>query len=627
MLFYDRLNDLWKSKTISRSFEHFLAMFPATVLVPITINATKNFEVINVSLVLFTSGLGTIIFFLFTYFWFKERTIPAYLGSSFAFIGMTVYLLETVTYDYIVCAYILSGLFLIILSLLFKLEKAKKYFDFFLPAAVIGPAISLIGLDLANSAVIDAGFMPKGTASFEHSPDKLQLSNKNSMYVAATTLSIIILMTITRRRSFKNSAIVLGMFGGLFLSILLCENRATLSMFDAEIFNKVRFSSPFLHFPPDLFQHLPQLFIAVIPATLVVFTENISRVTVISRMTDNSSDGSIFSPKNLPKFNAATFSHGIATAVAACCGSVPNTLYAENIAVMGTNRDKFDDTRGEKCEDNFGKACYNSFSHFPYIIAAILAIMASLSGHLQQFLMNVPTPVLGGVKLFLFGIIAAPGIQLLVEQRVNYKKISNQLLTASVLISGISGVKIPLGGVLDLQGMSLGFIVGILVNLLIKALDRIGRLNDNIEMEELFLSCVKVMPKGMFLQNVDTRECHISVNEIKELFSEQDGRKSISIATDSLSAEMLNSMVSQSSYIKFVYESDDETAFRLEKGDYALFVYFAKKFFDNPKNFERKYSNDKDKAVVLMEKEIQIQIGANVPLRVIQKYLAKLQRQ
>jgi xanthine/uracil/vitamin C permease (AzgA family) len=406
------------------------------------------------------------------------------------------------------------------------------------------------------------------------------------------------------------------MVGGFVLSLILCENSVTIAMFQAEAIRLPTTSIPFFSLPPNLLQ----LLIAVIPVTFVVFTENISRVTVITRMTSENSKEAIFSDENVKKFRKATLSHGIASVIASLMGSVPNTLYAENIAVMGTQSlDKTGDKKFKDVKDEFIKNLHKSFSCAPYFVAAVLAIVVSFSGHLQQLLMNIPTPVLGGMKLFLFGIIAAPGIQLLVEQRVDYKKISNQILTASVLIAGISGLTVSLG-IVELKGMSLGIIVGIFVNLSIRTFDYVGRLNDSIKIEEVFEVCVKEIPQNMQLLTVDQKNYSACIEDIQALLS---GKKSvISINDVSLSAETLFSTISDSSKVTFGFDKNAPIV-QIRQINCTNYIWISKSNLpeDDYDKFIRDYSNENDNAVEEIDDVVHIRMGANVPMRIIRKLL------
>lgn len=501
---FRRISHIFKSGVLSLGVEHFLAMFPATVLVPLMIN--NHFggsTIIDVTLVLLTSGIGTLAFLIFS-----KGKIPAYVGSSFAYIGVTIYLMtglqnngnpiET-AYTYVGWAYIFAGIILIFLSLICKFKNISRILTFLLPAPIIGPAISLIGLELASTALADSGFIASGS---------FQLTNA---VISLATLIIIVLFSVTRHKFLKNAAIIVGIVIGCIISMIITRE-PIINLKGVDVFHMPKITCPILHLPPNILN----LFIAVIPSTLIIFMENMGRLTIIDRMiNERTVEQPIFNKNVITSFKTSLLSHGIATTVAAMLGSVPNTLYTENIAVMeihAMNRTYIK----EDNEKNFIINLYKPYSCAPYVVAAVIAIIVSFIGILQETLLNIPKPVIGGVELFLFGIISAPGIQLLVEQRVNYKKISNQLLTASVLISGISGLPINLG-IVELKGMSLGFTVGVILNLLFSFLRWIGRLNDYVSFEEVFQKCVNAVKgdcKVKFIQQTPKEQQILSIEEI-----------------------------------------------------------------------------------------------------------------
>ncbi len=496
-----------KSGIISLAFEHFLAMIPATILVPVLVNNAYDVMIIDMSLVLFTSGVGTILFVVFT-----KRKIPAYLGSSFAYIGLTIYLIQeqmnggashALAYTYVCWAYIFSGVVLILLSLLYMKKGIEHILSFLMPATVIGPAISLIGLELADTAVVDSGF------DIEDG-----LVDGKAAIVALTTLAVIVLFSLFRHKFLKNAAIIVGMAVGCIVSFAI-------NGFPDQFFANVEWVTvPDWQFPVFSFpgwKTLAGLFVAVLPATFIVFTENIGRFTVISRMTrdeaeieakfqeskkaadssetekseaekdpssevidDDTGENDIFTEKSVKEMRSSVWAHGIATLVSGLVGSVPNTIYAENIAVMSIHRR---DVKRDEPDQEIKKLTF-PVSVAPYLLAAFFAMVFAFSGHLQAFLLGIPKAVIGGMELFLFGIISAPGIQLLVEQRVDYKKISNQIITAAVLISGISGLSINLGFV-ELKGMGLGFVVGVALNVIVRVIKWIGNLSDTITFDEM----------------------------------------------------------------------------------------------------------------------------------------------
>lgn len=516
-----------KSGIIMLSFEHFLAMVPATILVPILVNNTIGVNVVDMALVLFTSGLGTILFSICSSFAFSQGKarvvpgIPAYLGSSFAYIGLTIYLIQIqmgegiepgMAYVYVGYSYLFSGFLLLILSFLYKLKFIVRFFSEFLPASVIGPAISLIGLELADTAIVDSGI---DTATGR--------VDAKSVIVAIVTLVMIILLSLIKRRVFKNTAIILGMVAG-YVVYLMLNGFPEISLSGINWFQLPRFRVPFLSHGSLLPPGWERLLISVVPATLVVFMENIGRVTVIHRMqNEGDEDARLFDEEAVKMMERALRSHGIASMASAVCGSVPNTIYAENIAVMGIhkNAEPVDEP------DPFIRRLTDPLSIIPYWGAAAIAILASMMGVLQAFLLGIPKPVIGGMELFLFGIISAPGIQLLVDQRVNYKKISNQIITAAVLITGISELSITFDR-FELKGMSLGLVVGFLLNALVLLLKRFGLLCDPLSMDEVVDATLGALPKnradiGLGIESASLSAGFISIEDMQHVLAGREG--------------------------------------------------------------------------------------------------------
>lgn len=498
MEIYRRLMHIFKSGVILLGIEHFLAMFPATILVPLMVNNSFETTVIDVALVLLTSGVGTILFLIAS-----KGKIPAYLGSSFAYIGLTIYLISgfqnqsvepSMAYVYVGWAYLFAGVFLFILSKICKYRYITKILTFLFPTPIIGPAISLIGLELASTAIRDSGF---NSATFD----------VRAPIISIITLLVIIMFSVTKHKFLKNAAIVVGMVIGCICASML-NIFSLASITPSELLKIPNIKFPLHAAPPNIVG----LCIAVIPATFVIFMENIGRLTIIERMINNYGENEpIFNNTVIGSFKTSLLSHSLATIAAALAGSVPNTIYTENIAVMSIHSNIMDNNKMLE-DDKFIKELYNPFSCIPYVIAAVLAILVSFVGALQTLLLSVPQPVIGGIELFLFGIISAPGIQLLVEQRINYKKISNQLLTASVLISGISGLSVNLGFV-ELKGMSLGFTIGVVLNLIFQIIKHMGILNDHISFEEIFYLCVKNLTDNWKIKSVKHSQTLSSISD------------------------------------------------------------------------------------------------------------------
>ena len=234
------------------------------------------------------------------------------------------------------------------------------------------------------------------------------------------------------------------------------------------------------------------ILIAVFPATIVIFSENITKITLVEKMLRSDKK----SIKNvIPTFyQMATFGHSISFMLSIFLGSVPTAIYAENIALMeinnieGSNKNKI----YEENDSNIDKY-YNKLSTYPLKIAALIAIICSFFTIFRDILTSIPMAVYGGMELFVFAIISAQGVQLLVDRKVNYKKITNQIITSMTLLTGLSGISIKLG-VTEIKGLSLALLVGVGLNLFFKICSYFGLINEKInviEILELFNSFLK----------------------------------------------------------------------------------------------------------------------------------------
>jgi len=632
-----KMTHIKKSGLISLGLDHFFAMFPATIMVPLLINSKFGATVIDNALVLLTSGLGTIIFLIVT-----RGKIPAYVGSSFAYIGLSIFLITNYQTDnippsqafvYVGWSYIFAGITLVLLSLIYRSKTISKTLSWLLPAPVIGPVISLIGLELAGTAAIDAGLnISTGTI------------DRSAVIVSVTTLLVIVLVSVIRRRFMKNAAILIGLVAGYVLSAFLV-GMPDFHTADIIKINLPSFHLPFFSLPPNLLG----LFLSILPATLVVFTENISRVTVISRMTDSLDEhAAIFNDSSIKKFSSSLTGHGLATIFAGLLGSVPNTLYAENIAVMSIHNSDSDEQERKHTEsDRFIKELYEPFSYLPYIIAALFSILASFFGIWQKFLMSVPKPVIGGVELFLFGIISAPGIQLLVEQKVNYKKISNQILTASVLISGISGLTLDLS-IVKLEGMSLGLVIGIAMNIIIKCIGWTGRLNEAVSLEELLELAISSLGMetyilrcgGLKKRNFDDTPIYSesgllhtetsnnlamefdSLSSVELLGVLQHKQDHVEINETTLTAVFLEEIVRNAGYI-VIGDSGSTPILHLQKTTNNQYIFINRSFL--PEAVGREIENDFPEYVDSgVQSYLKLQANGEPPLRVLRRIIKSL---
>lgn len=449
----NKVKSFFADNTMSAALDNVLAMFPSTILMPIIINTSLGFEAFSVSLVLFMTGIGTLVYLAVT-----GGKLPCYLGSSFAFIGVSIYIASMVQTEmgvtdqndiiaYISGAYLCSAVYLFILSALTKIgknpsnERTKKIIDAIIPTAVMGPALSLIGLELSGSAVEQAG---------------LNTGINIDSGLALLTIMLVLLLSVTHRPIFKKCSLFLGVAIAGIVAIGLGQ-WSLVPVAQAPIFQL-----------PDFRFILPKFSVStaimVFPPTLILFSEHIGR----KRMIEGLQSGFFEDKVTIVRVNQISLfrsvsANALATVFSAFIGGVPLTLYAENVAVMRINSD----VRPNQ-----------------YYVAAAIVILFSFSGNLLQLISSIPDPILGGLSLVLMGIIAAPGIKMLVDENVDYNKITNLLLTASVLISGLSEMSINIAGT-EIKGMSLGLIVGIVLNGIFTLLKVLGISKEHLGFDEL----------------------------------------------------------------------------------------------------------------------------------------------
>lgn len=431
---------MFLKKSHFSSVENVLAMVPATILMPSIVNKAAGMTIFNISNVLLGTGIGTILFIIIT-----KKSLPSYLGSSFAYIGVTSYICQYfrgetkyVILSYIMGTYLFSGMLLLILGFLYHLneKKADEIISFLIPPSVLGPVVSLIGLELSAQAVEMAGL-------------RNGVNNTDSI-ISLTLVMIFIILSFTKRTIFKNASL-------FFAFLIICVICFCVGYWD--------FSSCFkgkILVMPDTHIIMPKIYppflIMIIPPTLVVFSENMARKI----MTENLKL-TLQNEKTKTPLSKSVCANGFALMISAIIKGAPLTMYAENIAVMRIN-------------------AFLDIEQF--IIAAILTITISFFGPFLNLLQDIPEPILGGLSLSLMGIISVPGIKLLVDKHVNYNKTSNLILTASVLIAGLSGIKVNILAT-EFKGMSFGLIVGIILNLIIRFLTAIKLNKEPFTIDEI----------------------------------------------------------------------------------------------------------------------------------------------
>lgn len=400
-------------QSLPLSFQHLFAMFGSTVLVPIL------FEV-NPATILLMNGIGTLLYIFIT-----KGKIPAYLGSSFAFLAPVGIVISQFGYGYALGGFLAVGIILTLVGLLVKVA-GTKWIDVLFPPAAMGAIVAVIGLELVPVAAADAGLIGENLDS-------------TTIMVSLLTLGITVIGWVTFRGFFKIIPILIGFIAGYIIAYFF-------GLVDLEpVKNAAWIAMPELY----TMQFNWSAILIIIPAALVLIPEHIGHLFVTSNIVkkDLAKD---------PGLDRSFIGNGVSTILSSFVGSTPNTTYGENIGVLAITR------------------VYST-----WIIggAAVIAILLSFVGKLAALISSIPGAVLGGISLLLFGIIAASGIRMLVEAKVDYSKSQNLILTCVILVIGISGATIQIGQV-GLSGMGLATIVGILLSILFKLFDLLKLSNE-----------------------------------------------------------------------------------------------------------------------------------------------------
>ncbi|HHT23829.1 MAG TPA: uracil permease [Bacteroidales bacterium] len=414
-------------QTLPLSFQHLAAMFGATILVPIIVG-------INPAIVLLMNGIGTLI-----YSWVTKGGIPAYLGSSFAFIAPI--LLISANYGGFNAAqsgFIFFGLFFILVSLIVK-KWGVGWIDIVLPPAVMGAVVAIIGLELAPVAVQQAGLAPSPTPVGE--VVEAFVIDPKVVLVSMFTLAVGIFGSVLFRGFLQVIPILIAVIAGYILALCM-------GMVDTTPIHEASwFAFPEFHTPKFSLNAI----VIILPACLVVLAEHISHLIVTSKVTGEDL-------MKEPGLHRSLLGDGISNLISGFVGSTPNTTYGENIGVMAITR-----------------------VYAVWVIrgAAILAILFSLIGKVSAAIMTIPTPVMGGITILLYGIIAVQGFRILIDQKVDFSKNSNMVLGAVTFVVGISGAKITLGTV-ELKGMAFAAVVGVVLSLIFWGLKKLKWMEEDV---------------------------------------------------------------------------------------------------------------------------------------------------
>ncbi|MBQ8346170.1 MAG: uracil permease [Alphaproteobacteria bacterium] len=390
------------------SLQHLFAMFGANILVPILLG-------IDPAVVLLFNGVGTLLYMIIT-----KKMIPAYLGASFAFIACGQLVISQYGYADALGGFIAVGIvFCIVAVIIAKIGYQWVYAV--LPPAAIGAVIAVIGLGLGPTAAKMAGLSAEAI-------DPVTVS------ISMVTLGVTIAGYVFFKGFLSIIPILIGIITGYLYAVLM--GRVDFSIVAAAPwFSLPTFTTPVYN---------PAAIAIILPVVFVVIAEHIGDLIVIGSVVGNDM------LKN-PGLHRSFFGNGLSMILSGCFGSTPNTTYSENVGVLAITR---------------------VFSVYVVAGAAALSVLLSFLGKFAALIRTVPEAVIGGVSLLLFGVIATSGIRTLMEQKIDYSKPVNLVLTSVVLIIGVSGARISVGGVV-FEGMALAALFAVVLGLIFKLFKKI----------------------------------------------------------------------------------------------------------------------------------------------------------
>lgn len=415
-------------KMLILGLQHMFAMFGATILVPILVNNYFNGEGLSVQVTLFFAGVGTLFFHLCT-----KLKVPAFLGSSFAFLGgfETVSKFDTGIFKdmsmgeklpYACGGIVVAGLLYLVLALIIKIVGVNRAMHF-LPPVVTGPIIICIGLSLAPSAVSNV---------------------QTNWLLAIVAFAIIVIFNIWGRGMFKIVPILLGIAGSYVVALILNFFGVTQTdgkaIFD---FTSVA-SASWVNVPPfQICKFDITAILAMAPIAVASMMEHIGDISAISATV-----GENFVED--PGLHRTLVGDGLATAISAMFGGPANTTYGENTGVLELSK-----------------------VHDPGVVrlAAVYAVVLSFIPKFAAIISTMPVAIVGGVSFILYGMIAAIGVRNVVENKVDFTKSRNLIIAATILVCGLgfsSGLTFKVAGTsITLTGLAIAAIMGIFLNVVL----------------------------------------------------------------------------------------------------------------------------------------------------------------
>lgn len=399
------------------SVQHTFAMFGASVLVPLIFN-------IDPGVVLLMNGIGTLLFILIT-----KGKAPAYLGSSFAFLGPSSIIIANQGFEFAQGAFVTTGILGCVLAYVIY-KFGTDWIDIVLPPAAMGAVVALIGFELA-AATVNGGAI-----------------GANLMTDTATSKDIIIFL-VTLGTAVIGSVAFKGFFSAIPILIAIITGYITAFCFGMVDLSGIM-SKGLITIPTfQMAKFSLNASLTMLPVMLVLTSEHISHQVVTSNIVG----------KDLlkdPGLHRSIFADNFSTALSGLVGGVPTTTYGENIGVM---------------------AITGVYSVQVIGGAAIISMLMAFIGPLSQLIKSLPGDVIGGVTFLLYGMIGTSGIRLLVEKKVDYSKSSNLVLTSIVFVAGLSGLTVKFMSI-ELKGMVLASVVAVTVSLFFYILKKLNIINE-----------------------------------------------------------------------------------------------------------------------------------------------------
>ncbi|HWK23931.1 MAG TPA: solute carrier family 23 protein [Ureibacillus sp.] len=409
---------------ITLSFQHMFAMFGSTILVPQLVGLSP-------AIALLTSGIATIIFLLITQF-----KVPAYLGSSFAFISPIISVAGlneagvAINPGNAMIGAMAVGIVYAIVSLIIW-KTGYRWLMRLLPPIVVAPVIIVIGLGLAGTAV---------DMAMNITVDNVKQYSGLHFSAALVTLFAAIIFNVYFKNILSAMPILLGIVVGYIYSCIIGIVDFT-PVKEATWFALPEFLIPGVDYE---FKVTSTILFAMVPIVIVTISEHIGHQLVLGKVVNRNYIKD-------PGLHRSLLGDGLGTFVSSLIGGPPKTTYGENIGVLAITK-----------------------VYSVYVIggAAVIAIVLSFFGKAMALINTIPTAVLGGISILLFGIIASSGLRMFVENKIDFGNNRNMVIASVILVVGIGGAKIAIGDSFEISGMALAAIIGVLMNLLLPGRDK-----------------------------------------------------------------------------------------------------------------------------------------------------------